>query len=127
MTLTFWRHYQFTQDNEYLREKAWPLMKGAAEFILDFLIEDDQGRLVTAPSTSPENTYILPSDGQKYQMTYAATIDIEIITALFHACIEAADILGEPQSFADTLEQTLGKLPPVQIGENGPIREGSED
>ena len=127
MTLTFWRHYQFTQDKKYLREKAWPLMKGAAEFVLDFLIEDDQGRLVTAPSMSPENTYILPNDGKKYQMTYAATIDIQIITELFNACIEAAEILNESSAFADTLQQTLSKLPSVRIGANGTIREWIED
>ena len=126
MTLTFWRHFQFTQDKEYLRDKAWPLLKGAAEFILDFLIEDDQGRLVTAPSTSPENTYILP-DGGRYQMTYAATIDIQIITELFNACIEAAPMVGESKAFVRELEETLDKLPPVRVGGNGTIMEWIED
>jgi alpha-L-fucosidase 2 len=127
MTLTFWRNYQFTRDKAYLRDKAWPILKGAAEFALDFLIKDENGQLVTAPSTSPENTFILPSDGKKYQMTYAATIDIQIITELFKACIEASEVLGEPSEFSEKLSETLTKLPPVRIGGNGTIMEWIED
>jgi alpha-L-fucosidase 2 len=59
-----WEHFSFTRDTTFLREKAWPLMKGAAQFCLDYLVPDKQGYLVTAPSTSPENIYLTP-DGYK--------------------------------------------------------------
>ena len=126
MTLTFWRHYQFTQDTTYL-ERAYPILKGAAQFALDFLIEDEQGRLITAPSTSPENTYIHPGDGRKYQMTYGATIDIQIITELFNCCIQAANILEDDGSFVQDMKEALLRLPPVQLGADGTVQEWIED
>ncbi len=127
MSLAFWRHFQFTQDKDYLKNKAWPILKGAADFVLDFLIEDNKGRLVTAPSMSPENSYILPSDGKQYQITYAATIDMEIINELFKACIQAGKILNYSKDYSDTLHAVLKKLPPVRIGANGTIMEWIED
>lgn len=126
MTLTFWRHYEFTQDLDYLK-KAYPLLKGSAEFALDFLIEDEQGQLVTAPSTSPENTFIHPKDGKNYQMTYGATIDIQILTELFNNCIKAATLLNDDPEFVKTMQETLKRLPPVNIGANGTIQEWIED
>ena len=63
MSLTIWRHYEFTQDKEYLKEKAYPMIRGAARFILDFLQENDKGELVTAPSYSPEKLLFEPRDG----------------------------------------------------------------
>ncbi|MBN1481173.1 glycoside hydrolase family 95 protein [candidate division KSB1 bacterium] len=126
MTLTFWRHYEFSQDLAYL-EKAYPLLKGSAEFALDFLIQDKNGHLVTAPSTSPENTYIHPSDGKKYQMTTAATIDIQILTELFNNCIEAAERLKDDPTFVEEMRDALDRLPPVRIGANGTIQEWIED
>ena len=127
MSLTFWRHYQFTRDRDYLQSSAYPIMKQAAQFILDFLIEDGNGRLVTAPSVSPENAYIDPVTGEEHQLSYAATIDIEIINELFTACIESADLLGEEAGFATELRSTLQKLPPIQVGRDGTIREWIED
>lgn len=127
MTLTFWRHYQFTQDKEYLREKAYPLMKGAAKFVLDFLIEDGKGHLVTAPSISPENTFINPKNNKVTRITYAATIDNQIITELFNACIKSAEILKKDPELVLEMKETLKKLPPVLIGADGTIREWIED
>ncbi len=126
MTLTFWRHFQFTQDTSCLREKAYPIMKEAAQFVLDFLIEDGV-YLVTAPSISPENTFINPKDKKKSQITYAATIDIQIITELFNACIQTAQILKTDAGFVLDLRETLEKLPPVLTGKDGTIREWIED
>ena len=127
MALTFWRHYQFTMDEGYLREKAWPIMKGAAQFVLDFLIEDGKGHLVTAPSLSPENAYLHPKTGKKTGFTYAAAIDIEIINELFKACIKTSDILNSGREFAEQLKNVLDKLPPVRVGEDGTIMEWIED
>ncbi|NOX65501.1 MAG: glycoside hydrolase family 95 protein [Chlorobi bacterium] len=127
MTLTFWRHYQFTQDKEYLREKAYPLMKEASLFVLDFLIDDGKGHLVTAPSISPENTFINPKNNKVTRLTYAATIDNEIITELFNACIKSAEILNIDSELVLQMKETLKKLPPVLIGADGTIREWIED
>lgn len=127
MSLTFWRHYQFTEDENYLREKAYPIMKEASQFILDFLIEDGSGYLVTAPSISPENTFINPKNGKDVRITYAATIDIQIINELFKACIESAEILEEDSELILQMKKTLQKLPPVLIGKDGTIREWIED
>ena len=127
MSLTFWRHYQYTQDEDYLREKAYPIMKGASQFILDFLIEDGTGYLVTAPSISPENMFINPKSGKNARITYAATIDIQITIELFNACIESAEILGKDSELVSKMRETLEKLPPVLIGKDGTIREWIED
>jgi alpha-L-fucosidase 2 len=128
MALTFWDHYLFNQDIKYLLNKAYPLMKGAAQFIVDFLIPDQHGRLVTAPSMSPENTYILPSDGKGYQITYAATIDIEIITELLKSCLKASEIVREHDSdFIRQMQDVLSHLPPVQISSKGTIQEWIND
>lgn len=127
MTLTFWRHYQFTQDKLYLQEEAYPIMREAAKFILDFLIEDKNGYLVTAPSISPENMFINPKDNKKARITYAATIDIQIITELFNACIESSKILGTDDEMALQMQKAINKLPPVLVGKDGTIREWIED
>jgi len=65
MTLPLWQHFIFTNDTIYLREKAYPIMKGAAEYIRTFLFEDKEGHLVTAPTYSPENSYIDPKSGKE--------------------------------------------------------------
>lgn len=127
MALTFWEHYQFTKDKDYLTKDAYPLMKGAAEFILDFLIVDKNGRLVTAPSVSPENSFISLYDGKRNQITFAATIDLQIIHELFNACIESAKILNDDPAFIEKLSETQKKLPPILIGKDGTIREWIED
>lgn len=127
MTLSFWRHYEFTLDKEYLSEKAYPIMKEAAQFILNFLIEDENGQLVTAPSISPENAFIHPTNREKTWLSYAVTIDIQIINELFNACISAANIVGDDPEFKFKLKETLSKLPPTLVGKDGTIREWIED
>jgi len=127
MSLTFWRHYQFTHDKNYLSEKAYPIMKEASQFILDFLIEDGNGQLVTAPSISPENMYINPILKKNARITYAATIDIQIIIELFNACIESAEILETDSELVSQMKKAMKKLPPVLIGKDGTIREWIED
>jgi len=128
MTFPLYEHYAFTGDVPFLKERAYPIMKGSAEFVLDFLIKDKKGQWVTAPSNSPENQYILPSTGQKFDMTYAATIDIQIIMELFNNCINAAGVLGIDQAFSDSLKTVLGGLPPVKVSpKTGGIQEWVED
>ncbi len=123
MTLPLWEHYEFTNDTAFLRERAYPVMKGAAEFITTFLFEDKEGQLVTAPTYSPENSYIDPVSGKEFKLTYAPTMDNQIIREVLTNCQKAAHILNTDTGWADSLQQTLDKLPPVRIASNGTIME----
>ncbi len=114
-----WEHYQFTGDRDFLRRRAWPLMQGAARFILDFLVEAPAGtpvagKLVTCPSHSPENIFIKP-DGTMSMFTYAATMDLEIIHDLLTHVIEAGRILDIEPGFRAECETALKSLAPLQI------------
>ncbi len=127
MTFPLWRHYEYTLDTTYLKETAYPLMKGAAQFVMDFLIEDKEGHLVTAPSSSPENAYYIPGTDRKSVLTYASTMDIEIITALFHNTIKATEILQRDQELKDSLTSILKQLPPLKIGKDSTLQEWIKD
>ncbi|MDR1161558.1 MAG: glycoside hydrolase family 95 protein [Tannerellaceae bacterium] len=127
LVLHQWEHYLFTKDKAWLKEEAYPSMKEAAEFILSYLIEDKNGYLVTAPSNSPENRYQLP-DKSSFMLTYGATMDIEIITELFKACLSAGKELNIDAPFRKELERTLKKLPPIRISKRyNTIQEWIED
>lgn len=128
MTFALYEHFAFTGDLTYLRELAYPIMKGSAEFVLDFLIRDNEGQWVTAPSNSPENRYVMPGTGQRHDMTYAATIDLQIIKELFNNCIHSADCLGVDKAFTDSLRTVLSEMPPVKVSEKtGGIQEWVKD
>ncbi len=127
MTFPLWDHYEFTGDTAFLRDVAYPVMKGSAEFVADFLVPSPEGRLVTAPSHSPENAFIDPRTGKAESLTYAATIDVEIARALFANCIRAAAVLGLDAEFAARLKDLERRLPPLRIGKRGNIREWIED
>ena len=127
LCLHLFEHYQFGGDKVFLREKAWPVMKEAAEFVQSFLIKDKNGYLVTAPSVSPENSFKLP-DGSIGQMSYAPAIDIEIITAFFNDCIATGKVLNADQSFIASLAQIVKQLPPLQVSKKyGIIQEWIKD
>jgi alpha-L-fucosidase 2 len=122
-----WEHYRFSGDKAFLARQGYPLMKGAAQLILDFLVEDPQGRLVTCPSHSPENSFRKP-DGTASMFTYAATMDIGIIHDLFGNCIEASKILGVDEEFRGQLEKALKRFAPYQISKKtGRLQEWIED
>lgn len=118
-------YYQFTKDEEFLRKKAYPIMKGAADFCIDWLVEKD-GHLVTAPSTSPENVY-LDKDGKKIAVTIASTMDMEIIWDLFTNVMEASRILNIDKEYAALLKAKRDSLQPIQVGKKGNIVEWYED
>ena len=126
MSMTLWRHYEFTQNRGYLEEIAYPILKGSARFILDFLKEDENGYLVTAPSYSPENTYIHPETGESLKNTVAASIDIQIIRDVFKACLESEEIL-EISDLTEEVNAAMTNLPPIKIGKDGSIQEWIED
>ncbi|MEO8428192.1 MAG: glycoside hydrolase family 95 protein [Verrucomicrobiota bacterium] len=121
-----WEHYAFTGDKVFLKTRAWPLMKGAAEFCLGWLVEDGQGHLVTAPSFSPEQKFIAP-DGRKASTSMATTMDMAIVWDLFSNCIEASEVLGLVPDFADKLKIARARLYPPQIGAGGRLQEWFKD
>lgn len=127
MTFPVWQHYAYAPDRGYLAETAYPIMKGAARFVLDFLVEGPGGHLVTVPSYSPENAFLLPATGEPMQLTYAPTMDVQIIQELFRNTIRAAGILDVDAAFRDSLRAALDRLPPVRVGANGTIMEWIED
>jgi alpha-L-fucosidase 2 len=123
-----WEHYQFTGDRSFLAD-AYPIMKGAAEFTLDWLQEDEQGRLVTMPSTSPENAFYYSQQGQtkKGTVTVASTMDMAIIRDLFANAIAASTVLGIDQGFREQMIAAREKLLPFQIGSKGQLQEWYRD
>jgi alpha-L-fucosidase 2 len=121
-----WEHYQFTQDRKFLAERAYPVMKEAAEFFLDYLVEDKKGRLVAGPSVSPENSYRTPN-GEVGVLCMGASMDTQIIRGLFRDCMEAARLLGIDEEFRAQLKRTGDRLPPMQIGRDGRLLEWSEE
>ncbi len=127
MTFPLWEHFEFTGDLEFLRTTAYPIMKGAAEFAADFLVLSPDGYLVTAPSHSPENAYRDPTTGKPESLTYAATIDVEIILALIDDCLRAEEILGVDADFGRRLEDIRAKLPPLRVGKHGQLQEWVQD
>jgi alpha-L-fucosidase 2 len=121
-----YEHYLFTGDVKFLRETAYPLMKGTAQFCLDWLVEDPDGLLVTAPSTTPENVFLTP-DGKKGQVSRATTMDMSIIWDLFTNLIEASSALGMDAEFRQLLTDKRSKLFPLKIGKNGALQEWFND
>ncbi|MBR3058809.1 MAG: glycoside hydrolase family 95 protein [Clostridiales bacterium] len=133
LSLHIWEQYLFTKDVEFLRAK-YPLMRDAAVFVMDYLVEDGE-YLVTCPTLSPENTYILPS-GEKGVICKGASMDNQIITELLSACISAEKELGPGRSGAGDQEDTriseraqevLKRIAPIRIGKHGQIMEWNED
>ena len=121
-----WEHYAFGRDKAYLSEKAYPIMKEAALFCLDWLIEDQEGYLVTAPSTSPEHKFV-SSDGEKAAVSAASTMDLSLIWDLFTNCLKAAEVLRVDEDFRSELTLARSKLFPLKIGQHGQLQEWYRD
>jgi len=124
LCLHIWEHYQFTENNDFLNE-YYPLMRDAAEFILDFLVEDGD-KLVICPTLSPENEYRLPN-GETGVICKGAAMDNQIIFELFNACIKSAGLLGIDNVFSQKLSNTLTKIAGITVGKYGQIMEWNED
>ena len=115
---TLWEHYLFTGDMDYLKQVAYPLMKGAADFCLDWLVEH-KGELMTAPSTSPENVYITDQDYHGVTC-YGGTADLAIIRELLTDVIAAGTVCGVDMSI---YQRALQRLHPYTIGKDGDLNE----
>lgn len=125
LCLHLYEHYLFNGDLVFL-EKAYETMKESASFFLDYLTELPDGRLVTSPSVSPENTYILPN-GQSGTLCYGPTMDSQILNHLFTGCIEASLKLERDSLFRERLVTAKARLPKTEIGKHGQIMEWLED
>lgn len=118
LSLHLWEHYLFGRDEKFLRNTAWPILKDAALFFLDTLVVDRSGRyLVTSPSSYPEHG----------GLTEGPTMDMQIVRALFKACIEANEIIRADDAFAAELKSKIKRLAPNKIGKHGQLQEWMDD
>lgn len=120
-----WEHYEFTNDVKFLKE-MYPIMKSCAEFLVDWLMEDENGYLVTCPSISPENNFIT-EEGEKSCVSIAFTMDMSITKNLFKNCIDAANILEIDKKFRSELKNYYNNLYPYKIGKFGQLQEWFKD
>ena len=125
---TLWDHYDYTRDTEYLRNTAYPLMKGAADFMLAWLIPNphNPNELITAPCTSPEADYITDK-GYRGSSFYGGTADLAIIRELFKNTIKGAKALGIDNDYQQLLQSALNRLRPYHIGKRGNLMEWYHD
>jgi alpha-L-fucosidase 2 len=121
-----YEHYLFTRNRDFLRTRAYPIMKGSAEFCLAWLIEDGKGHLTTCPSESTENNFLTP-DGKTAMTSAGCTMDMALIRELFGNCIAASKELGIDTTFAAKLDAATKRLIPYQIGKHGQLQEWSID
>ncbi len=117
--------YEYTLDKDFLKDKAYPIMKSAALFLLDVMTEDCQGYLIVCPSTSPENTFIF--EGRKCNISATATMTMTVVRELFSNCIKCCDILDCDPDFADELKEKIKRLYPYKTGSKGQLLEWYED
>lgn len=121
-----WEHYAFGGDLDYLHDHAYPVLKEAALFCLDWLLEMADGTLVTSPATSPENKFTTP-DGQRAAVSTATTMDMAIIWDLFTNCMDASTVLDIDADFRAQLADARDRLLKPQIGQHGQLQEWSQD
>lgn len=120
-------HYEYTEDIDYLRDYAYPIMRESAMFFVDFMVTDPKtGLLVSGPSTSPENAFYT-KEGKQATINMGPTMDREIILELFSNCIASAEILGIEDDFTDTLKSKMKLIPRIQIGSDGRLMEWVEE
>ena len=122
-----WEHYLFTQDTAYLAE-VFPILREAARFYHHTMIKEPRyGWLVTAPSVSPENSFLM-ANGKRASVVMGPTIDNQIVRELYDNVLASADLLNIQDAFIDTLRRDLTHLPPpVQIGSDGRVMEWLEE
>jgi alpha-L-fucosidase 2 len=126
-SLHFWEHFDYTQDREFLRSRAYPMLKACAQFSMDYLTADPKtGRLVAGPATSPENTYIAP-DGSKGNIPMGPAMSQSIAYAVLSRCRQASELLGVDPEFRERLGATTGRLQRLRIGSDGRLLEWPEE
>jgi alpha-L-fucosidase 2 len=124
--LMVWDRYAFDPDRRFLEATGYPILRESAEFVMTFLF-DDGGRLVSAPSYSPENAFLHPTSGKPTQLTHSPTMDLQIARELLHKTVEAAEILSVDRDLCDRIRSAISRLPPTRISPDGTIAEWIED
>ncbi|MGW1024199.1 glycoside hydrolase family 95 protein [Streptomyces sp. NPDC002577] len=132
-----WEHYRFTGDRSFLADRAWPVMREAAVFLLDFLVEDADGHLVTCPSTSPEHRFHVaaspgsagtgPEETTLVATTASVTMDLWLVDELFGNCLDAMRELGLADPLADALHSARQRLSPLPYAPGRPLAEWRHD
>lgn len=122
----YWEHFCFNQELGFLENRAWPVMREAAEFLLDWLQEDSSGQLTTCPSSSPENMFVLPT-GTECSLSEGSTMDLQITRDLFRIVIATAALIGKEDSLVLEIREALPRIAPNRIGRYGQLQEWSED
>lgn len=126
MASHLWTQYNYTLDKQFLKDKAYPILKSNAEFLLDYMVVNpNNGYLMTGPSTSPENAFMYK--GEELSLSMMPTVDRVLVFETLNSCIEISEILGVDKNFRDSLKTTIAKLPPFKIGKNGGVQEWFED
>jgi alpha-L-fucosidase 2 len=123
MVMNLWDHYEYTQDQNFLKETLYPLLKGGSEFILDVLIPDSAGKLQFVPSTSPENSYVDPAAGRLLRITSTSAYHLSVIKAIFEATLEASEILNIRDSVCDRIKIAENQLPGFPVSDDGYLME----
>lgn len=122
-----WTRYEYSLDKEFLKNRAYPVLKGAAVFFDSYLVEDPEtGYLVSGPSVSPENKYF-DAEGNIFSEGMGTVCDAVLIRDLFNSCIEASAILGIDEAFRNKLKGNVARLQPLEIGKYGQLQEWLED
>ena len=121
-----WEHYLFNGDEVFLRNDVYPLMKGAAGFFADWLVDNGEGYLVTPVSTSPENSFIT-ADGKNAGVSMGCTMDMAMIRELFTRTIAVSSKFNADAELRNELQQKLAKLLPYRIGAKGQLQEWQQD
>jgi alpha-L-fucosidase 2 len=125
-TQHFMEHYLFTQDKQFLKERAWPMLKESALFYIDYLVEDPEtGKLVAGPCNSPENGY-RSADGQRATLDMGASMSQQIVWDVFNNTLETAEILNIEDDFTEEIRESLDNLALPQICTDGRLMEWSK-
>ncbi len=128
IALQLWKHYRFTGDPTFLREKAYPVLRDAARFFLSYMVEHPTKKwLVTGPSNSPENWFIAPDTGKPCSDSMGPTCDRVLVYSLFSACMQASELLGLDEKLRAQIVGAQNRLPPLQVGKHGQLQEWLED
>ncbi len=126
LALHLWEHYDFARDRRFLAQRAYPVMKEASQFFLDYMVDDGKGHRITGPSISPENRY-RTADGAVASLCMGPAMDSEILWALFGRVIESGTILNTDAEFREKIAAARGSLPELKIGKHGQLQEWLED
>ena len=122
-----WEHYRYTTDLDFLKNTAYEYIKACAVFFMEYMFEDENGRLLSGPSTSPENRYLFGEDKTAVDIAVSPTMDIEIISGLLKFYIETEKLLNIDPEKAEEAKRLLLKMPPLQVGKYGQLMEWLED